>query len=141
MPIAYALIHEEEGIYGASFPDFPGAVTTGRNADDVIRKASEMLSFHVAGMSEDGDALPFLRSLSDLQRDADFVAAQAGAALALIPFELPTKSVRVNISMDEGLLAAVDRAAEASGQSRSAFLAEAARQRIRTGGTVERANG
>jgi metal-responsive CopG/Arc/MetJ family transcriptional regulator len=33
--------------------------------------------------------------------------------------------------MDETLLQAVDRAAEAMGQSRSAFLAEAARQRLR----------
>jgi metal-responsive CopG/Arc/MetJ family transcriptional regulator len=33
--------------------------------------------------------------------------------------------------MDENLLNAVDRAAEAAGQSRSAFLADAARQRVR----------
>jgi metal-responsive CopG/Arc/MetJ family transcriptional regulator len=42
--------------------------------------------------------------------------------------------VRVNISMDSTLLDAVDRAADAAGQSRSAYLAEAVRERIRRAG-------
>lgn len=131
MAHAYALIHEEDGAFGASFPDFPGAVASGRSADEVIRKASDVLTFHVAGMVEDGDPLPMLRSLSELRADADFREAAEGAVLAIVHVDLPAKAVRVNISIDENLLSAVDRAAEAAGQSRSAFLAEAARGRIR----------
>ena len=131
MPLAYALIHEEEGAYGISFPDFPGVVSSGRSAEDVVRKGSEALTFHIAGMDEDGDPLPLLRSLAELQADPDFREAAEGAVVALVPFDLPTRSVRINISMEEALLGAVDRAAQAAGQSRSAFLAEAARQRIR----------
>lgn len=131
MPIAYALIHEEDGVFGISFPDFPGAVSTGRSEEEVIRKGIEALNFHVAGMIEDNDRMPMLRSLAELKKDREFRAAAKAAVVAMIPFELPGKAVRLNISMDEHLLDAVDRAAEAAGQSRSAFLAEAARQRVR----------
>jgi predicted RNase H-like HicB family nuclease len=131
MPLAYALIHREGRVYGISFPDHPGVVATGRTAEDAIRKGSEALSFHVAGMAEDGDAMPLLRDLDEMQRDRAFHEDAEGAVLALVPFELPTRSVRVNISVDEHLLEAVDRAAKAAGQSRSAFIAEAARMKIR----------
>ena len=131
MPIAHALIHEEDGVFGISFPDFPGAISTGRSEEEAIRKGSEALSFHVAGMVEDGDPLPVLRSLGELRSDREFRESAKGAVVALVPFEAPGRAVRLNISMDEHLLDAVDRAAQAAGQSRSAFLAEAARQRIR----------
>ena len=131
MPIAHALIHQEDGVFGISFPDFPGAISTGRSEEEAIRKGSEALSFHVAGMVEDGDPLPVLRSLGELRSDREFRESAKGAVVALVPFEPPGRAVRLNISMDEHLLDAVDRAAQAAGQSRSAFLAEAARQRIR----------
>lgn len=131
MPVAYALIHEEDGVFGVSFPDFPGAVSTGRSEEEVIRKGTDALNFHVAGMIEDGDSMPMLRSLADLKKDREFRAAAKDAVLVMIPFEMPGRAVRLNISMDEHLLDAVDRAAQEAGQSRSAFLAEAARQRVR----------
>jgi predicted RNase H-like HicB family nuclease len=131
MPVAYALIHEEDGVFGISFPDFPGAISTGRTEEEAIRKGVEALTFHVAGMVEDNDPLPMQRSLAELKADKSFRAAAKDAVVALVSFELPGKSVRLNISMDENLLSAVDSAAQAAGQSRSAFLAEAARQRVR----------
>jgi predicted RNase H-like HicB family nuclease len=131
MPLAYALIHREAGVSGISFPDFPGLVATGRTADEAIRKGSEALSFHVAGMVEDGYPLPDLRPLDALQRDPEFHADAEGGVVALVQFDLPAKAVGINISIDEHLLGAIDRAASAAGQSRSAFLAEAARMRIR----------
>jgi metal-responsive CopG/Arc/MetJ family transcriptional regulator len=53
------------------------------------------------------------------------------ALLALIAVEVPGKALRVNISLDEGLLARIDKAAERAGQTRSGFLASAARERIK----------
>lgn len=131
MPAAYALIHEENGVFGISFPDFPGAISTGRSEEEAIRKGTEALNFHVAGMVEDGDTVPMLRGLSELKKDREFRALLKEAILTIIQFETPGRAVRLNISMDENLLQAVDQAAEASGQSRSAFLADAARQRVR----------
>ncbi|RJG46521.1 type II toxin-antitoxin system HicB family antitoxin [Mesorhizobium sp. DCY119] len=133
MPLAYALIHEEGGSFGISFPDFPGCISGGSTAEEAIRRGSEALSFHAAGMVEDGDALPMLRSLSELQSDAAFSEMARDGVLAMVPFEIPGKSVRINISMDEHLIEMIDRAAAASGKSRSGFLAHAARSTLTLG--------
>ncbi len=124
------LVHEESGAFGASFPDVPGATTVAGDLDTLYRKAAEMLAFHVAGMVEDGDEIPRVRTLDELRGDPAFQADSAGAMVALVQVELPG---RVNISMEEGLLRRIDRAAEATGESRSAFLAQAAKARLSAG--------
>lgn len=124
------LIHEEGGTYGASFPDFPGATTVAGDLDTLYRKAGEMLAFHVGGMAEDGDDIPAARTLDELRRDPAFREAAEGAMLGLIDVELPGKAVRVNVSIEEHLLKRIDRAAEAAGESRSGFLAQAAKARL-----------
>ncbi len=131
MPRAYAVIQEENGAFGISFPDFPGCIAGGATEEEVILRATDALNFHVAGMIEDGDQLPFLRSLSELKHDPDFAESISDGVLTIIPFDLPGTAVRINISIDENLLESVDRAAQAVGQSRSAYLADAARKKLR----------
>jgi predicted RNase H-like HicB family nuclease len=126
----YALIHEDHGRYGISFPDFPGCVSGGATLDEALVRGAEALTFHVRGMVADGDPLPVLRTLEQMRGDPDFIADSRGAAIAVVQVDLPGKAVRVNVSIDEHLLDAIDRAARAAGQSRSAFLADAARARI-----------
>ncbi|MGH6872947.1 MAG: type II toxin-antitoxin system HicB family antitoxin [Rhizomicrobium sp.] len=136
--IVWALVHEDEGpkgrVYGISFPDFPGAISGGRTIDEAIARGRETLAFHVEGMFEDGEPAPPLRSLEELRADKDISREMRDVkrvCLVEVPFELPGKPVRVNISIEDRLLDAVDRAAQARGQSRSAFLAEAAREKIK----------
>ncbi len=124
------LIHEEDGRYGASFPDFPGATTVAADLDTLYRKAGEMLAFHIDGMAEDGDSLPVVRGLDAWRQDAQFRADAADAVVGLLDVDLPGRAVRVNISLEEGLLRRIDRAAEAAGESRSGFLAQAAKARL-----------
>lgn len=130
MPHAIAFIHEENGVFGASFADFPGCVTTDGTFDGVIARAAQALALHVAGMAEDGEGIPSLRSPAAIATDPTFAEEMSGAILVAVPFDAPGKVVRVNITMDEALLAAVDRAAAKAGSSRSGFLADAARERI-----------
>lgn len=127
-----ALIHEEGGAFGASFPDFPGATTIAGDLDTLYWKAGEMLAFHVGGMAEDSDEIPALRTLDELRKDATFREDAEGAMVALIDVDLPGKAVRVNVSIEEHLLKRIDRAAEAAGESRSGFLAQAAKARLST---------
>jgi len=124
-----ALIHEEGGRFGVSFPDFPGATTVAGNADAAVAKAAEVLAFHLEGLAEDG-SLPQPRTLEQLQGDAHFRADAAGAMIALIPYAPPSQIVRVNITIDESLLGRIDRAAESSGQTRSGWLTDAAKARL-----------
>ncbi len=126
---AIALIHEENGTYMASFPDFPGCSAVADDPDTVIVKATEALALHIEGMIESGRELPTARSLALLANDPTFASSSAGRMIALIPCgtALP---VRLTIAIEEGLLAHIDRAAAAVGESRSAYLSRAARQRL-----------
>jgi predicted RNase H-like HicB family nuclease len=121
-----ALIHRESGSdYGASFPDFPGCVSAGTTLDEVALIAREALAGHVAVMTDHGDPLP--EQALGLDQAMALPEAQ-GAIPLLVEVELPGPRVRANISIEEGLLGRIDRAATARGMSRSAFLAEAARR-------------
>lgn len=131
-----ALIHREEGsrgpVYGISFPDFPGCVSAGASLEEAVARGQAALAFHVEGMVADGDPLRRPRSLDELAADDEVVTDLHDADLVVaVPFDLPGKAVRVNVSIDERLLESIDRAARMAGQSRSAFLAEAAKARIR----------
>ncbi|MCH4542731.1 type II toxin-antitoxin system HicB family antitoxin [Ochrobactrum sp. A-1] len=131
MPIAYAIIHEENGQYGISFPDFPGCIAAGRSEEEAIRRGTEALNFHVEGMVEDKDPLPMLRTIAEIRDDASLSDDLHDGVLALVPFDPPGKSVRINVSIDENLLDSVDRDASRRGQSRSAYLADAVKSRLR----------
>jgi predicted RNase H-like HicB family nuclease len=132
MATTWGIMHHENGVVGVSFPDFPGCITGAETEEEAARKADEVLTFHVAGMVEDGDPIPSSRTQKELLEDPEFVEGmQNGGVLLLVRYELPKKAIRINISMDESLIEAIDRAAEHRGQSRSAFLAEAARARLK----------
>lgn len=128
------LVHEENGAYGASFPDVPGCTTVARDLDGLVAKAPEVLAFHIDGLLEDGLASPTFRSLNDLRADPAFKDAAADAAIVLLDYDPPGRTVRVNITLDEGMLHRIDRAAEAAGESRSGFLVSAAKSRLVSAG-------
>jgi predicted RNase H-like HicB family nuclease len=125
-----ALIDENNGVYGASFPDFPGCVTAANDPDEVLTRAAEILALHINGMIADGRDLPRVRPLSRLVDDRAFVESSAGAMVALVPYVPTNRPVNLNITIDEALLARIDQAALVAGESRSMFLAKAARQRL-----------
>jgi len=122
------LIHKDpDSDYGVSFPDFPGVATAGTDLDDARRMAEEALAFHVEGMIEDGEAIPEPSSLEAIMSDP----GNSDAVAVLIPLRIPAKkAVRVNITLAEDLLRAIDAHAEAHGLTRSGFLARAAEQQM-----------
>jgi DNA end-binding protein Ku len=124
-----AMIHHEGDAYGVSFPDFPGCTTVADDLDSALAKAAEVLAFHAEGLAEDGP-LPRPRSLSELESDPDFCEDAKQAVLVLVPYEPPTRAVRINITLEESLLARIDRSADAASETRSGYRAEAARLRM-----------
>ena len=128
------LVHEENGRFGASFPDLPGCTTVAGDLDRLVAKATEVAAFHVGGMLEDGLDVPTFRSLDELRRDPAFREDADGAAIVLLECDLPGKTVRVNITLDEGMLRRIDRAAAAIGESRSGYLVAAAKRRLAAAG-------
>ena len=121
-----ALIHKEaDSDYGVSFPDLPGCITAGKSLDDARAMAAEALALHLEGLTEDGGAAPEPSSLETIMADP---ANRDGVAILVAAPERAPKVVRINISLPEDVLAAVDSYAEANGYNRSGFLALAAKK-------------
>jgi predicted RNase H-like HicB family nuclease len=127
-----AIFEGEEGDYGISFPDLPGCVAMGVTADEVWRNAVGVLADWVGEMGG-AEAVPAPRPLKSYRDDPEVKEAMAeGAVLIAIPLLIESgKSVRANISMDQGILTAIDSAAAERGLTRSSFLASAALEKIR----------
>ena len=126
-----SFIHRDDAGYGVSFPDFPGCVSVGDTVDDAIRHASDALAFHVEGLIADGAPIPPPRSIDAIKADPDLADWRRDADFVLIPLLLDRgSSRRVNISLDRGLLEAIDDEARQRRMTRSAFLATAARHEI-----------
>lgn len=124
--IVLALIHEENGIFGISFPDYPGCVSGGASMDEAVSKGHQALGFHLQGMVDDGDEVPEPSKISVAYQKASEEIA-AGATPMALEVDFPGRAVRINISIEEGLLKQIDRAARTAGKNRSAFLSDAAR--------------
>jgi len=137
MVAVIALIHGKPGAYGISFPDFPGCVSGGASVDEALRRGRDALDFHVESMMEVGEPLPKIRYIAEIRADPEYAEDFADAMVAVVDAEVPAKAVRVNISIDERLLDRIDRAAQATGETRSGFIAAAARERL-SPQTVER---
>jgi predicted RNase H-like HicB family nuclease len=127
-----ALVDGKAGAYGVVVPDLPGCTSAGSTTDEALRNAVEAVRLWAEDAIDDGEALPPARSVEALRADSDVTAALAeGAALAIVPLLLDSgRAVRANLSLDAGLLDAIDEAAKAHGLTRSAFLASAAREKI-----------
>jgi predicted RNase H-like HicB family nuclease len=119
--VAYTgIVERGENGFGVFFPDVPGCVSAGRTEQEVFANAEEALSGHLAEMVRGGECLP--QRSDDIPPDPEvdeYCRIQ-------VRVELPGKAVRLNITMDEGLVAAIDRVAS----NRSSFLAEAARSAL-----------
>jgi predicted RNase H-like HicB family nuclease len=130
-----ALIDGEAGAYGVTVPDLPGCTSGGSTTDEAcatLWKPSGWAEDAIA----DGEEVPPPRSAETLRADPEVAQALAdGAALAIVPLLLDAgRPAKANLSLDAGLLAAIDEAAAAHGLTRSAFLASAAREKIESGG-------
>lgn len=126
-----AVITKAEGEdYGVVFPDLPGCVTTGETIVEAAKMAIEALAGHVETMIEANEPVPEPAELDTPL--PNWLTGIAGKTVAtpvlLVPVEIPSRSVRINISLDDALLARLDRAAAAENETRSGFIARAVRE-------------
>ncbi len=111
--------------YSVFFPDFPGFGSAGDTLEEARINAKEGLIGHIELMIEEGERMPKPSSLDNVMnlRDAK------GCIPLIIPIIEPSGKVqRINITMDTGLLQAIDVVAHHQHKSRSALLAEAAQR-------------
>jgi predicted RNase H-like HicB family nuclease len=69
--------------WGASVPDLPGCVATGRTIDTVLRRIERAIALHLRGLREDGTPIPLPRHRSVVpKRTAHQVAFYATVEVA-----------------------------------------------------------
>jgi len=122
-----ALVDGKPGAYGVVFPDASGCTAMGATHEEALRNAVLALSDWVGQ-----DAPPAARSIEALRID-DEVREQLeeGSVFAIVPLiQEKGRSVKANLSIDAGLLEAIDDAAGRAGLTRSAFLSSAAKDKI-----------
>jgi predicted RNase H-like HicB family nuclease len=131
-----AIVDGKPGAFGVVVPDLPGCTSGGATVDEALRNAVEAVTLWVEDARADSEEISKPRAAEKLRADAKVAAALThGGILAYVPLVLDAgRPVKANLSLDAGLLDAIDEAAERRGLTRSAFLASAAREKIESEG-------
>ncbi len=113
--------------WGIRIPDLPGCYGGGETPEKALADAISAAREWIEHQRGKGVEIPapsmMIRILTD--------ELSAGEMLVVVPVVLDAgRTVRANLTMDAGLLAAIDEEAARRGISRSAFLASAAREKI-----------
>jgi predicted RNase H-like HicB family nuclease len=117
-------------VWGVRVPDLPGCHAGGNTVDAAIADAIAAAREWAAHRSAKALEMPVARTIGELIAAGELDVA-AGEATVMIPLLLDSgRSVRANLSLDAGLLDAIDQAAKRRGLTRSAFIASAAREKI-----------
>lgn len=123
-----AFLDGEAGAYGVTFPDLPGIVAMGATMDDALLHAEEALRDYVTETETDGVRVV---EASPIEQ----VSPPAGATLVTIPLiRLSGRTVRANLTLDEGVVAFMDSEARRRQMTRKAFVEWMTRRIAQQGG-------
>ncbi|KEP67865.1 CopG family transcriptional regulator [Thioclava dalianensis] len=123
-----SVVHQEENsAYGLSFPDLPGCFAASDTWEGIPQAAVEALDLWFEDQPDiEPSSLEALRARQDVLDEL-----KEGAVLMPIPYiPADTATVRANISIERGLLRAIDEAAKARGMTRSGLISSATRREI-----------
>jgi predicted RNase H-like HicB family nuclease len=124
------LIDGKAGGYGVVFPDLPGCAAMGVTIDAALMNAADALRDWIETMEDAGAKIPAPRALEKIRRDKDVKwALREGASLASVPLiRASGKPTKANLSLDSGILEAIDAEARRRNLTRSAFVEAMARE-------------
>ena len=125
------VLHTDDGVrYGVTVPDLPGCFSTGDTLDEALDSVREAIDLHLEGIVDDGGEVPIPRPMAEHRSNPDF-ADGVWAAVEVDVSRYEGKAEKVNITLPRRLLARIDEYARAHGETRSGFLAAAARAAMR----------
>lgn len=122
MTIYPAIVERAGDGFSVFFPDLPGLTSAGESVEEAVLGAEEALAGHLLVCAQHGETVAPPSSIANFERDPDVEEV----ARVLVRAEAPGKAIRINITLDEGLVAAIDKVAK----NRSGFIAEAAREAL-----------
>ena len=126
--IAVADHEPGERLHSIVFPAFPGVTSVAEALAEIIPQARSALATAIEDMEACGEPLPL--AVEDGANLQELPPGLHNPIMLMVPVEVRSRSVRVNVSLDEGLLARMDAVAARIGTSRSALLAKGARLAI-----------
>jgi predicted RNase H-like HicB family nuclease len=130
------VIHKDkDSDYGVTVPDLPGCFSAGTSLDDALNMAKEAIELHLEGLIEEGSVPPTPRTIESHQKNPDC----RGGTWALVNVDstiLRIHAKRVNVTIPQRVLDAVDRTAAAQNDTRSGLLTKAATTYLQTHRTV-----
>lgn len=126
------LIDGSAGRYGVVFPDLPGCTAMGATIDAALTNAVESLRDWTEVVVARGAAIPEPRTPDAIRADPAFAEDFAeGATLAsVVLVRRLGRTEKANMSLDSGVLAAIDAAAKRLGVSRSALVERMAEETL-----------
>lgn len=126
MSTYFGIVHKDpDSAYGIHFPDVPLCFSAADEIEDLLPNAVEALS-----ITAEYEPLPPPRSIEGIRQVAKEDLANGAFILAVPVVNLSGRTVRANITMDSGLLESIDAIAKSRRLTRSAFLAQVAKQEI-----------
>jgi predicted RNase H-like HicB family nuclease len=125
MHYAVVVHKDKDSDFGVSVPDLPGCYSAGRTVDEALRMAREAIELHLEGIIEGGGVIPRPTGIDQVRARSEF-ADGVWALVAIDTDTLRDNIIRLNITMPERVLDAVDRFAAEHGETRSGLLAQAA---------------
>ena len=127
------VLHKDrDSDYGVTVPDLPGCFSAGKTVDEALAMAKEAIELHLEGLIDDGQPVPRPGSVEEHQRRAEFRGG-TWAVVTIDPAGLRVNAKRINITIPERILDAIDRFSRKRGQTRSGFLVEAATEHMGRG--------
>ncbi len=124
------ILDGNEDVWGVTLPDLDGCIGAGPTPEEAIANAIKALRIVADHASRNGYKLRAPSSVDEIVRREE-INSEAGESIVIIPLLLDAgRTVKANITLDAGLLGAIDAEAKLRGLTRSAFLASAARDKI-----------
>ncbi len=127
-----ALIDGKAGAHGVYFPDLPGCTAMGATLEEAIVDAAEAMRDWVDATVQKGGAVPEPRPIEELLADQEISnEIGEGALLGSVPLVRESgRPAKANLSIDAGILAAIDAQAKRRKLTRSAFIELMARHAL-----------
>ncbi|MAB53698.1 type II toxin-antitoxin system HicB family antitoxin [Marinobacter sp.] len=127
-------LHTDDGKrFGVTVPDIQGCFSAGDNEDEALDNAREAILGHLELLAESAEEIPSAQPISEHRHNPDFAGAIWGfVEIDVTPFL--GKAEKINITVPSLVLRQIDRYVKAhskEARSRSAFLTEAALERMK----------
>jgi len=111
--------------HGVVVPDLPGCFSAGDTLDEAIAAAEEAAAAWIDAVLDQGGTVPAPTPLDTLRTDPRF-DGWVFAVVDIDPALLDDRAERINITLPRRVLARLDAAARAAGETRSGYIAKLA---------------